>query len=176
MTQTRRSLLARVGVATSGAVALAGCSGGSGSGSSSATDSTAGTSEEGSGDTSDDDTSPTATDTPTKETVSSDTQVQNELEGAAEVLSHELYTQGGTVSVQASVKVSDAEAIDGYLLLRSEVFYSKISAGEEIDIVREYTNGETYGLTAQFTDVDPEQVQEYTVVVDALPDKQPKND
>jgi hypothetical protein len=171
MTSTRRTFLTRIGLATSGAVALAGCSGLSGSGGSDDNDSAGGAT----GNTESASSSGAGSESSSVDTSSYEGQVENTLQGAVELLSHGASIDDGTLQIQASVKVTDADGIDGNLFLRSQVMYSKIAAGNDVDILREYNSGESYDLTAQFPDVDPAKVETYTVTLEAVADKQPQN-
>jgi hypothetical protein len=191
MASSRRTFLARLGLATSGAVALAGCAGDSGSGSSGTTDnSSSGATAEattsgdadadrtvsGGTDTDDSEANETTTDDgETSDGATSEAQVTNELQGAVELVSKKRYTEGSTLYVQASVDVTDAEAIDGYLSLSSEVRYRTLTVGTDTDLVRDYETGDRYDLTAQFPDVDPEKVDGYTITLKALSNEQPNN-
>lgn len=171
MTSTRRTLLTRIGFATSGAVALAGCSGLSGNDGSDGNESAGGAA----GNTESASSSGTGSGGSSVDTSSYEGQVENTLQEAVELLSHGASIEDGTLHVKASVKVKDAEAIDGNLFLRSQVMYSKIAAGNDVDILREYNSGESYDLRAQFPDVDPAKVEKYTVTLEAVADKQPQN-
>lgn len=167
MISTRRTFLTRIGLATSGAVALAGCSGLSGDeGSDDATDGT---------DSAANSSTETGSAGENVDTSSYESEVDNTLQGAVELDSHGASVEDGTLYVQASVTVTDADGIDGDLFLRSEVLYSKIAAGSDVDILQEYESGESYDLTAQFPDVDPAKVETYRITLEAVADEQPQN-
>lgn len=173
MTSTRRTLLTRIGLATSGTVALAGCSGLSGD---SGSDGGNATTDSAAGDTTSASTSGSDGDGSTDvDTDSFESEVENTLQDAVELVSHGASVDDGTLQVTASVTVTDADAIDGSVFLRSEVRYSKVTAGNDVDILREYESGKRYDLTAQFPDVDPTKVKTYTVSLEAVADKQPQN-
>lgn len=166
--------LTRIGLATSGAVALAGCSGLSGngesgsgnSGSDATTSSTDSETETGGGESGNNDS---------VDTSSLESEVTNTLDGAVELRSHSASVDDGTFVVDATVEVVDADAIDGSLYLRSTVSYSKISVGTDIDVLREFESGEQYDLRAQFPSVDPTKVRSYTITLEAAPEEDPEN-
>lgn len=166
MSLTRRSLLTRIGFATTGTVALAGCSGSSKSGGNASGDA----STDVGGSTTDSSGTQAGGGTP-----SYDHEVKNELSGSVELLSQRAYTERNTLYVETKVRVTDADAIDGHLHLRTEVFYSKITAGNDVDILTEYESGKTYTLTTQFSDVDPMEVERYTLGFVAVSDDPPSN-
>lgn len=173
MTSTRRTFLTRIGLATSGTVALAGCSGLSGD------------SDGDSGGSSDDSTANSSSSAASSSTTSAadDTvdpnsiegEVENTIDSAVTLDSHQATVDDGTFRVEASVTVTDAAAIDGDLFLRGEAWYSKIAAGNDIDILREFESGESYELATQFPNVDPTKVEKYTLTLEAVADKQPQN-
>ncbi|SEO45288.1 hypothetical protein SAMN04487948_102488 [Halogranum amylolyticum] len=168
MTSTRRTLLTRIGLATSGAVALAGCSGLSGDDSDGGGDSAA-------GDTPSASTTSTESGGSDVDTSSYESEVENTLQGAVELVSHGASVDDGSLRVEASVRVTDADAVDGDIYLRSDVSYSQITVGNDVDILSEYESGQSYDLAAQFPDVDPAKVKKYTVTLEAVPNEQPQN-
>lgn len=169
MTLTRRGILTRIGFVTTSTVALAGCSGSSENSGSRSAGGTAGTDAGSSA------TDPSGGDNTTESTPSYDHELTNELNGAVALVSQKTYTKGNTLYVQAEVRVTDADAIDGHLHLQTELFYSKITAGNDVDILTEYESGTTYTLTTQFSDADPEKVERYTLVLAAVSDDPPNN-
>jgi hypothetical protein len=174
MTSTRRTFLTRIGLATSGSVALAGCSGLSGDSSSDGSGSSDNdsTTNDSSSDAS---SSTTSANDDTVDPGSIEGEVENTLDSAVTLDSHQAAVDDGAFRVEASVTVTDAAAIDGNLFLRGEVWYSKMAVGNDIDVLREFESGESYDLTTQFPDVDATKVKKYTLTLEAVADKQPQN-
>ncbi|WP_157572840.1 hypothetical protein [Halogranum rubrum] len=166
--------MTRIGLATSGTVALAGCSGLSGD-SSSEEDSNSGGDSTTNNSSSNASSSSTSADGDTADPSAIEGEVENTLDGAVTVDSHRASVDDGTLLAQASVTVTDAAAIDGNLLLHGEVWYSKIAAGNDIDVLREFESDQSYDLTTQFPNVDPAKVEKYTLRLEAVADKQPQN-
>lgn len=155
--------MTRIALATTGSVALAGCSDSSGS-SGSATSS--GQTQQSSTPT----TADSSTEKPAADVGSVEAEAKSELDGV-ELVDHRIYAEDGAVNVDGTVKVTDAAAVERDIMLEAKIEFAKgLGHRTDVDVLSEFESGKSYTLTAQFFDVKPERISAYELTVVQSPE------